>query len=58
MMCMKSLIRSVTIGAAVGTVCYMFSKATSRQKHDLRKNTTKAIKAAGCVLDDLTSLML
>ncbi len=54
----KSVVRGITVGAAVGTACYMLSKATSRQKHDIRKNTTKAIKAAGCVLDDLTSLIL
>ncbi len=54
----KSVVRGLTVGAAVGTACYMLSKATSRQKHDIRKNTTKAIKAAGCVLDDLTSLIL
>lgn len=54
----KSIVRGLTVGAVVGTTCYMLSKATSRQKHDIRKNTTKAIKAAGCVLDDITSLIL
>ncbi|MCI5845583.1 MAG: hypothetical protein MRZ94_07360 [Oscillospiraceae bacterium] len=54
----KSIVRGLTVGAVVGTACYMLSKASSRQKHDIRKNTTKAIKAAGCVLDDITSLIL
>jgi hypothetical protein len=57
MMTIRSVVRGVTVGAAVGTACYMLSKATSRQKHDIRKNAGKAIKAAGCVLDDLTSLI-
>ena len=56
-MTLKSIIRGVTVGATVGTVCYMMSKATSRQKHDIKKNAGKAVKAAGCVLDDITSLM-
>lgn len=54
----KSIVRGLTVGAVVGTACYMLSKASSRQKHDIRKNTTKAIKAASCVLDDITSLIL
>ena len=54
-MTVKSVVRGVTVGATVGTVCYMMSKATS--KHDIRKNAGKAVKAAGCILDDLTSLM-
>ena len=53
-MTVKSIVRGVTVGATVGTVCYMMSKATSKQKHDIRK---KAVKAAGCILDDITSLM-
>ena len=56
-MTLKSIIRGVTVGATVGTVCYMMSKATSRQKHDIKKNAGKAVKAAGCVLDDITSLI-
>ncbi|MBQ8688524.1 MAG: hypothetical protein IJ512_08305 [Ruminococcus sp.] len=57
-MTVKSVVKGLTIGATVGTVCYMMSKATSKQKHDIRKNTNRAIKAAGCVLDDITSLIL
>ena len=56
-MTVKSIVRGVTVGATVGTVCYMMSRATSKQKHDIRKNAGKAVKAAGCILDDITSLM-
>ena len=56
-MTLKSIISGVTVGAAVGGACYMMSKATSKQKHDIKKNAGKAMKAAGCVLDDITSLM-
>lgn len=55
---LKSMLRGITVGATVGTACYLLSKANSRQKHDIKKNTTKAMKAVGCVLDDLTSLIL
>ena len=54
-MTVKSIVRGVTVGATVGTVCYMMSKATSKQKHDIRKNAGKAVKAAGCILDDITT---
>ena len=50
-------LKSVVRGVAVGTACYLLSKATSRQKHDIRKNANKAMKAVGCVLDDIGSLM-
>ena len=54
---LKSVVRGVGVGTAVGTACYLLSKATSRQKHDIRKNANKAMKAVGCVLDDIGSLM-
>lgn len=56
-MSFKSIVRGITVGATVGTVCYMMSKASSRQKHDIKKNAGKAVKAAGCVVDDIASLM-
>ena len=52
---LKSVVRGVGVGTAVGTACYLLS--TSRQKHDIRKNANKAMKAVGCVLDDIGSLM-
>ncbi len=54
----KSMLKGVGLGAAAGTAIYIMSKATSRQKHDIRKNTNKAIKAAGCILDDITSIIM
>ena len=54
---LKSVVRGVGVGTAVGTACYLLSKATSRQKHYIRKNANKAMKAVGCVLDDIGSLM-
>ncbi|MBQ8825318.1 MAG: hypothetical protein IJZ64_08870 [Ruminococcus sp.] len=56
-MTVKSVVRGITVGATIGGVCYLMSKATSKQKHDIKKNTGRAIKAAGCVLDDITSLI-
>lgn len=53
----KTIVRGVTVGATIGGACYMMSKATSKQKHDIKKNAGKAVKAASCVLDDITSLM-
>ncbi|MDE6019868.1 MAG: hypothetical protein K2H01_02565 [Ruminococcus sp.] len=57
-MTVKSMVKGVGLGAAAGTVIYIMSKATSRQKHDIKKNTGRAIKAAGCILDDITSIIM
>lgn len=43
-MTVKSVVRGVTVGATVGTVCYMMSKATSKQKHDIRKMPVRQSK--------------
>ena len=55
-------IRSVAMGAAVGTaagfVTYAFSSLGGKKRRDIRKNAGKALKAAGCVLDDITSAIM
>ena len=56
-MTVKSVVRGGYSWCNCRNSCYMMSKATSKQKHDIRKNAGKAVKAAGCILDDLTSLM-
>ncbi len=52
-----AIVKGVTVGTAVGAACYVLSKASSHQKHSMKRHIGKTLKAAGCVLDDLTSLV-
>lgn len=55
-------IKSIAIGAATGTatglVCYAVTAASSRKRRIIRKNAGKALKAAGIVLDEITSVIM
>lgn len=54
----KSMAKGVAAGAAVGVVCYAFSAAGTRKKCSIKKNAGKALRAAGSVLDELTSVIM
>jgi hypothetical protein len=54
----NAIVKGVTVGAAVGTGWYVFSKASDRKKHSMKRHAGKALKAAGCVLEDITSLVM
>ncbi len=55
-------IKSIAVGAATGTavglMCYAMSAAGQRKRRIIRKNAGKALKAAGIVLDEITSVIL
>lgn len=54
----KSITKGVAAGTATGFVCYALSAAGSRKKHCTKKNAGKALKAAGIVLDEITSAIM
>ncbi|MCD7892045.1 MAG: hypothetical protein LUG26_10065 [Ruminococcus sp.] len=54
----KSITKGVAAGTATGFVCYALSAAGSRKKHCIKKNAGKALKAAGIVLDEITSAIM
>ena len=54
---LKPVIKGVTLGATVGTMVYVVSKSSPRQKRELRKNTGKALKAFSTVVDGFTSMI-
>lgn len=54
----KAIAKGVAAGTATGLVCYAMSAAGSKKKNSIRKNAGKALKAAGCVLEELTSVMM
>ncbi len=51
------LIKGVAAGAAVGTVYYVVSKSSKRQRNSLRKNTGRAVKSFVTVLSDISDMM-
>lgn len=54
---MKAITTGVTAGAAIGLAFYAFSSASIMKKHSIRKNAGKTLKAAGNLLEDITSMM-
>ena len=53
----KAIAKGMTVGAAVGLACYAFSAASAFKKHSIMKNAEKTLKAAGGLIDDLTSAL-
>lgn len=54
----KSIAKSVAAATAVGLTCYALSSASSSKKHSIKRNAGKALKAAGGMLDDITSIIM
>lgn len=54
----KAIVKGVAAGTATGLVCYALSAAGSKKRHSIKKNAGKALKAAGAVLDEITSVIM
>lgn len=54
----KLITKGAAIGTATGLVYYAFSSAGSKKRNSIKKNAGKALKAAGTVLDDITSVIM
>ena len=53
----KAITTGLTAGVSVGAACYALSATSAIKKHSIKKNAGKTLRAAGCLLDDITSLM-
>lgn len=53
----KAITTGLTAGVAVGAAFYALSATSAMKKHSIKKNAGKTLKAAGSLLDDITSLM-
>ncbi len=53
----KAITTGLTAGAAMGLACYAFASSGARKRHSIKKNAGKTLKAAGNLLDDITSMM-
>lgn len=53
----KAITTGITTGAVIGLACYAFATSGARKRHSIKKNAGKTLKAAGNLLDDITSMM-
>ena len=53
----NALIKSISLGASVGTAAFMVFSAADKKKHSIKRNAGKMLKAAGNVFDEITSVM-
>ncbi len=54
---MKMITTGLTASAAIGLACYAFATASTMKKHSIKRNASKTIKAAGNLLEDITSII-
>lgn len=54
----KSIVKGVAAGTATGFVCYAMATASSKKRHSIKKNAGRALRAAGTVLEDITSVIM
>ena len=56
-MSMKAIVKGISVGATVGTACFMLVRSGERKKRSIKRHAGKMLRAAGAVLDDFTSVM-
>lgn len=54
---MSSVVKGIAAGAVVGTATYMMSTAKKNTGSKMKKNATKAMKAVGTVIENVSYLM-
>ena len=54
---LKAITTGITAGTAVGLAWYALASTGARKRHSIEKNAGKTLKAAGNLLDDITSII-
>jgi len=54
----KSIAKGLAVGTFAGIAFYGLSQSSMRKKHSLKRNAGKALKAAGSVIDEITSIIM
>lgn len=54
---MKAIWKGISVGTTVGTAAFMLVHSTDRKKRSIKRHAGKMLRAAGNVLDDLTSVV-
>lgn len=52
-----SCLKGIAMGVTVGAITYAVSSCSCRSKKKMKKNTGKAIKAIGSVVDGISYMM-
>ncbi|MDE5565257.1 MAG: hypothetical protein K2I93_08880 [Oscillospiraceae bacterium] len=52
---LNAIVKGISVGATVGTACFMLINSSDRKKRNIKRHAGKMLRAAGCVLDDITS---
>ncbi|MCM1314850.1 MAG: hypothetical protein NC205_09925 [Prevotella sp.] len=55
---MKSIAKGAAAGAIAGFTYYALSSAPPVKKYSIKKDTTKTLKAAGHLIDDIKSIIM
>lgn len=54
---MSSVVKGIAAGAVVGTAAYMMSSNKKKTGSKMKKNASKAMKAVGTVMENVSYLM-
>ena len=55
---MKSIAKGATAGAIAGIAYYALSSAPPVKKYSIKKDTSRTLKAAGHLIDDIKSMIM
>ena len=54
----KTIAKGLAVGTVAGIAFYGLSQSSMRKKHSLKKNAGKALRAAGSVIEEITSIIM
>ncbi|MCC8068865.1 MAG: hypothetical protein LIO71_03835 [Ruminococcus sp.] len=53
----KTIAKGILIGSAIGTVCYVASGTTPRQRKHMKKTISRSLRNFGTICNDFSYLM-
>jgi len=53
----SSMVKGLAAGAVVGTATYMMTSAKRKNSSSMKKSASKAVKAVGAVIENVSYLM-
>ncbi|MBQ4464378.1 MAG: hypothetical protein II916_00230 [Oscillospiraceae bacterium] len=56
-MSLNAMIKGISVGASVGTACFMLLNSKDKKKRSLKRKAGKMLKAAGDALNDMTDVL-
>ena len=57
MMSWNAMVKGISVGASVGTACFLLMNSKDRKKRSLKRKAGKMLKAAGDALSDMTDAL-